>query len=193
MNEVALLVCPTGAAVLVTVIGPLVADAGTVAVIVVDEVWITDDAATPWKLTAELELNPRPWMVTDVPAAPLLGANEVTVRVGENAVALVAEPPSVVTEIFAAGAPLGTVTVICVAVVEVVGAGTVPNFTAAPCRFVPLIVTTVLPAIPLDGEKLVIVGARVEPVTVTVRCSVEALVEPVESATLSETVYVPAL
>jgi hypothetical protein len=186
-------VCPKGAAVLVTVIGPLVADAGTVAVIVVDEVWVTDEAATPWKLTAELELNPRPWMVTGVPGGPLAGVNDVTDSVGENAVALVVVPPSVVTVIFATLAPLGAVTVICVPVVEVVGAGTEPNCTAAPCRFVPVIVTKVLPATPLDGEKLVIVGASVEPVIATVRCSVEALAEPVESATLSETVYVPAL
>ena len=56
----ALRVWPTGAAVLVTVIAPLVAPAGTVAVSAVDDVWVTDAAGRPWKLTAVLELNPTP-------------------------------------------------------------------------------------------------------------------------------------
>src|SRR5690242_10491363 len=117
-------------------------------------------------------------MVTAAPAAPPAGENEVSESCGENAVALVALPPSVVTVILPAVTPLGAVTLICVADVAVVGAAVVPNLTAAPWRLVPSMVTTVVPAIPLDGEKLEIVGARVAPVTVTVRCSVEAFVAP---------------
>ena len=79
-----------------------------------------------------------------------------------------AVPPPVVTVILPVDAPLGALTVICVAVSVVVGAAIPLNFTTAPDMFVPWIVTTVVPAIPLAGVKLEIVGARVAPVTVTV-------------------------
>jgi hypothetical protein len=193
VNAVRLWVCPTGAAVLVITIGPLVADAGTTAFSTVVDVCVTDPAATPLKVTFELALKPTPLIVTVVPAGPLAGENELNESVGVNAVALVAVPPPVVTVIFPAVIPLGAVTVIWVAVSVCAGATTPLNFTVAPAMFVPWIVTTVVPATPVAGEKLEIVGARVAPVTVIARRSIDAFVAPVESLTVSETTYVPAL
>jgi hypothetical protein len=75
-----------------------------------------------------------------------------------NALALVATPPGVVTLSVPVVAPAGTVAWIAVAEVTVKLAFTPLNATAvAPVKFVPLIVTLV-PAGPLVGVKLAIVG-----------------------------------
>ncbi len=72
---------------------------------------------------------------------------------------LVAEPPAVVTVIFPVLAPVGTVAVTLLS--EMMGkvvAFTPPKVTIVVCvRPVPLMVTMV-PTLPLDGEKLLIVG-----------------------------------
>ena len=78
----------------------------------------------------------------------------VTVKVSE----LVAVPPGVVTVIFPVCAPLGTVAVICVYEFTVKVALTPPNVTlVAPVKFSP-VMTTLVPGVPLVGEKLEIVG-----------------------------------
>jgi hypothetical protein len=104
----ALCTVPVGAVVLVTLIGPVVAPEGTLALSSVDETWVTTVAGLVLKRTAELVLNPMPVMVTTVPTAPLAGENLVIDSLGVNLVALVPVPAAVVTEIGAATAPLGT-------------------------------------------------------------------------------------
>jgi hypothetical protein len=74
----------------------------------------------------------------------------------------VAVPPGVVTEIVPVFALVGDFTDTDVAVDEVGVAATPPKLTeVAPKRFVPVIVTTV-PATPVVGVKLVIVGAAMK-------------------------------
>lgn len=106
-------------------------------------------------------------MVTEAPADPLVGLNDVivgpvvTVKLAE----LVAVPAGLVTEIFPVVAPVGTVAVILVEESTVNFAADVPlNFTpVAPVKFVPLIVTEV-PTGPLVGLNEPMVGAAA-PVT----------------------------
>jgi hypothetical protein len=98
------------------------------------------------------------------------GAGEVTVKVVDE----VAAPLGVVTEIFPVVAAAGTVVVICVALATLkVAAEPLKATAVAPVKFVPPIVTLV-PAAPLEGEKLVIVGAG----DVTVKALVELAVPP---------------
>jgi hypothetical protein len=157
---IALRTVPTGAAVLVTVIGPVVAPAGTVAFRRVADTWVTVVAVVPLNLTAELLLKPRPLIVTTVPTGPVFGEKLVIDSVGVKFVAPVdAVPAGVVTVIGAGTAPLGTVTFSWVALEDVTLAFLVPNVTLAPgLRPVPAIVT-VLPVIPECGVNDVIVGA----------------------------------
>jgi len=71
---------------------------------------------------------------------------------------LVADPPAVVTVIFPVLAPLGTVAVTLLSAMTVNVAAFTPKVTFVVCvRPVPLMVTMV-PTLPLDGEKLLIVG-----------------------------------
>jgi len=65
-------------AAVVTAIGPDVAPAGTVAVSCESELTV-NVAAVPLNFTDEAPVNPVPLTVTDVPAAPLVGANPLTV------------------------------------------------------------------------------------------------------------------
>jgi hypothetical protein len=69
--------------VVVTLIGPLVAQSGTVAVIEVEELKVTVVALTPLKLTIVGLLNFVPVMLTVVPAAPLAGEKLVIVGILE--------------------------------------------------------------------------------------------------------------
>ena len=87
----------------VTVIGPLVAPAGTIAVICVAELTVNDVAANPLNATAVAPVKPVPVTTTDVPTGPLPGAKPVIVGGGGTTVKLVA---------LAAGPPAGVVTVI---------------------------------------------------------------------------------
>ena len=99
----------------VTVIGPVVAPVGTVAVILVLE-FTVKLAATPAKLTAVVPVKLPPVMVTVVPAGPLVGEKEViegatiTTKLEE----LAPVPAEFVTRINPVVAPVGTVAVICV-------------------------------------------------------------------------------
>jgi hypothetical protein len=112
--------------------------------------------------TALAPLKLVPLIVTVVPAPPLVGEKLLIVggRMTVKLLALVAVPPEVVTLIGPVVAPLGTVAEIDVAELIVKLALVPLNRTAlAPLKLVPLIVT-VVPAPPLVGEKLLIVGGR---------------------------------
>src|SRR5207248_2551462 len=156
VNEPALVAVPPG---VVTLSGPEVAPAGTVAWIAVAEVTVKL-ALVPLNATALAPVKLVPLMVTLVPTGPLAG--EKLVIVGPlttvNELELVAVPPGVVTLSGPLVAPAGTVAWIAVAEVTVKLALTPLNATTvAPVKLVPLIVTLV-PTGPLVGEKLVIVG-----------------------------------
>lgn len=137
----------------VTEILPVVAPEGTVTVIFVEE-FTVNVVEVPLNFTAVAPVKRVPLMVTEAPADPLVGLNDVivgpvvTVKLAE----LVAVPAGVVTEIFPVVAPVGTVAVILVEESTVNFAADVPlNFTpVAPVKFVPLIVTEV-PTGPLVG------------------------------------------
>src|SRR2546427_5312614 len=109
----------------VTWIAPVVAVAGTVAVICVSE-FTVKLAAVPAKLTPVVPVKPVPVMVTTVvPAGPFVGVNEVmegttiTTKLDE----LVPVPWGFVTWIAPVVAPVGTVAVVCVSGFTVERAG----------------------------------------------------------------------
>src|SRR6266480_1315455 len=146
----------------VTLIGPLVAPAGTVAVIAVAEPTVKL-ALVPLNSTALAPVKLVPLIVTLVPTGPLPGVKLVIVGglITVKLPALLAVPPGVVTLIGPLVAPAGTVVVIAVAELTVKLALTLLNSTAvAPLKLVPLIVTLV-PTGPLPGVKLVIVGGLI--------------------------------
>ena len=95
----------------VTLSGPVVAPAGTVAWITVVDVTVKVVALVPLKLTAVTLVKFVPLMVMLAPASPLVGAKPVIVG-GTSTVkllALVAVPPDVVTLNGPVVAPAGTV------------------------------------------------------------------------------------
>jgi hypothetical protein len=159
----ALVAVPPG---VVTVILPVVAPDGTVAVILVEE-FTAKDAETLLNLT-EVVVKPDPvkfvpLIVTDVPTGPEVGENELMVGLGgvvtSKLLELVAVPPGVVTRILPSVAPDGTVAVILVEEFTVNNAETLLNVTLLTLtKLVPLIVTEV-PTGPELGENEVIVGA----------------------------------
>ena len=75
MNVPALVAVPAG---VITLIGPVVAPAGTVAEIDVDELTVKL-AVTPLKRTADAPVKFVPLMVTLVPRPPLVGENSLMV------------------------------------------------------------------------------------------------------------------
>src|SRR5262249_28846953 len=141
----------------VTVIGPVVAPEGTVAVICVSELAEYDVALTPLNATAVAPVNPVPVIVTEVPTGPLVGANELIIGAGGGVTvktdgAVDAVPPGVVTAIGPLEADDGTVAVSCVSELNVNAAVAPLNVTdVAPVKPVPVIVTDV-PTGPLVGE-----------------------------------------
>jgi hypothetical protein len=164
---VALVAVPPG---VVTLIFPVVAPAGTVAVIRESEATL-NVAATFLNLTELAPLKPVPLIVTLVPTGPLVG--EKLLMVGATAAtvtvklaALVAVPPPVVTLMGPDVAPVGTVAVIRESEFKMKAPSTSLNLTeVAPVKPEPLIVTLV-PTGPLVGEKLPIVGETGDVVTV---------------------------
>jgi len=148
----------------VTVIRPVLAPAGTTAVIWVEELTVKLVAATPPNFTEVVPVKLVPTIVTEVPTGPLVGENEVIV--GEPAAVtvkfdeLLAVPPGVVTLILPVCAPDGTTAVIWVAelTVNVVALVFLNCTSVAPVKFFP-VMTTVVPTGPLVGAKDVIVGA----------------------------------
>jgi len=142
-----------------TVTSPLLAADGTVARSLVADTSVTALAATPLNFTLEALVKPTPEIVTTVPYGPLVGAMLVIDSVGVNEDALMPVPAAVVTAIFPADAPSGTVALICVADCTLYDATRFPNFTAlAPLKYVPVIVTE-LPVIPDAGVNELTVGA----------------------------------
>src|SRR6476661_4387077 len=145
---------------LVTVMGPVMAPAGTVTVIWVPEFTVKLVVLMP---PNDTPLAPRklvPVMTTVVPGEPLVGVKLVTVG-GLPTTKLWAEvavPPGTVTVMVPVVVPAPTVAVICVAEFTTNVAGVPLNDTAvAPVKPPPRMVTTV-PACPPPGEKLVITG-----------------------------------
>jgi len=87
---------PVGAVLLVTLILPVVAAAGTTAFSCVGETKVLL-ADTPLNLTLDELLKPTPLMLTVVPAAPLVGLKLVIEKVTVKFDGLVAVPAGVVT------------------------------------------------------------------------------------------------
>jgi hypothetical protein len=145
----------------VTVRGPVVAPDGTVVVIDVADTTV-NVAVTPLNFTLVTPVKFDPVIVTAVPTGPMVGENEViTGGPTVKSAVLTTVLTGVVTEIFPVVAPVGTVAVICVPELTVnVVAFVALNFTTvAPQKLVPVIVTTVVPAVPVFGVNDVIVGA----------------------------------
>jgi hypothetical protein len=143
----------------VTLIGPVVAPAGTGATICV-AAWEVTTADTPLNLTEVGLSRFAPVIVTEVPTGPEVGKNEVIVGSAATVkfAALVAVPAAVVTLIGPVVAVTGTVVAMVVDVLVPMTAATPLNLTeVAPARFVPVIVTGV-PASPEVGVNEVIVG-----------------------------------
>lgn len=148
----------------VTVIAPVPAPAGTVAVICVEELTV-NVALVPAKRTAVAPVKFVPVMTTEVPTGPLAGENDVMVGaagvVTSKLVVLLAVPAEFVTEMGPSVAPVGTVAVTWVAEFTVNVAVVPLNLTAvAPVKFVP-VMTTDVPTGPLVGANEVTVGALV--------------------------------
>src|SRR6267143_1359806 len=175
-----LLAVPPGA---VTLIGPLEAPAGTVAVIVVAE-FTVKLALVPLNSTDVAPVKFVPLMVTLVPTGPVVGVKLVMVGglITVKLPALLTVPPAVVTLIGPVAAPAGTVAVIAVSEFAVKLALVPLNRTAvAVVKFVPLIVTLV-PTGPLAGVKLAIVGGLITvklPALLAVPSGLVTLIVPV--------------
>src|SRR5947208_929285 len=155
----ALLAVPPG---VVTLIGPLVAPAGTVVVIAVAELTVKL-ALTLLNGTAVAPLKLVPLIVTLVPTGPLLGVKLeivgglMTVKLA----ALLAVPSEVVTLIGPLVAPAGTVAVIAVAEPTVkLALAPLRRTAGAPLNLVPLSFTLV-PTGARTGVEFVIVGGLI--------------------------------
>jgi len=139
---------------------PLVAPLGTAA-----EIWLASVtekvAVVPLNFTLVAPVKFVPVSVTLVPVCPLAGEKLVIVDAATLTVKLLAEvavPCGVTIEIFPVTAPLGTVAVTLVALTTVNVAAAPPIVTeVAPLKCVPVTVTEI-PALPLVGLKLLIVG-----------------------------------
>jgi len=146
----------------VTEMGPVLAPAGTVAMIDVAETTLNEVAGVLLNATAVTPSRLVPLMVTVVPTAPVVGVNLVTV--GAGTVKLVLEvviPAAVVTVRGPVVAPVGTVALMAVAVLVTIVAGTPLKVTArAFARLAPVMVI-LLPTAPEVGVKLVMVGMAV--------------------------------
>jgi len=172
----ALVAVPPG---VVTLMGPVVAFAGTVAVICV-LLFTVKVAEAPLNLTAVAPVKVVPVTVTLVPGAPLVGENVVILGDTEKLAALVVLPAGVVTLILPELAPAGTVAVILIAELTVNAAEVPLKLTAvAPVKFAPLM-TTLAPTVPLTGVNAVIRAATVKLVAVVaVPAGVVTLMGPV--------------
>lgn len=141
----------------VTVMGPLGAPTGTVAVIV-PELLTVNVVGCPLNETAVAPVKFVPLIVTTVPAAPTAGAKEVMPGVTVKRVVVATGPPGVVTVMGPVVAPAGTVVVIVPEASTVKAAATPLKETAvAPVKAVPVIVTPVPagPKIGVNGLKLI--------------------------------------
>ena len=153
----------------------------TTAVIIVAELTVNEEAATPPKFTAVVPVKLFPVIVIDVPIPPLDGVKEVIVGRGINVKpAIDAVPPGVVTFTLP-DAPAPTTAVILVDELTTNEEATTPPkfIVVAPVRLVPVIVIDV-PALPLVGVNDVIDGAgmNVKPAIVAVPPGVVTVILP---------------
>jgi hypothetical protein len=141
-----------------TLIQPVNAPPGTVAVISVSDTTVKL-AGTRKKVTAGAPVKFVPVIVTVVPIGPLAGVNELMCGVTVKLAADAAEPKELVSVTGPLVAPLGTLALNCVSEMgHIVVAGVPWKLTPfVPVKFVPVSVT-VQPADPLAGENEVIVG-----------------------------------
>jgi hypothetical protein len=174
----ALVAVPPG---VVTLIFPVVAPVGTVAVICVAEFTVNEVAVVVLNFT-EVVVKPVPLkfvpvILTDVPTGPKAGVNEVIVGAATTtkSVVLVAVPMVFVTLILPVVAPVGTIAVIDVAEFSVKEVAVVLlNLTAVVHpKFVP-VMATLVPMGPTVGVKEVMVGAAAVPTTKTEALAVSA-------------------
>jgi hypothetical protein len=142
-----------------TLIQPLSAPPGTVAVICVSDTTVKL-AGTRKKVTAVAPVRFVPVIVTVVPIVPLAGVNELMWGVTVKLAVDTAEPIEFVSVIGPLVAPLGTLALNCVSETpHIIVAGVPLKLTpVVPVKFVPVNVI-VQPTDPLPGEKLLIVGA----------------------------------
>jgi hypothetical protein len=127
-------------------------------------------AVVPLNFTPFTPVKWFPLIVTDVPTPPLDGEKLLIVGavplLTVKSEALVAIPAVVVTVILPVVEPEGTVAITLPSFTKLKVAVVPLNLTPlTPVKWFPLIVTEV-PATPLDGEKLLIVGRLLPPVTV---------------------------
>jgi hypothetical protein len=162
-----------------TAIGPLVALAGTVAVIWLSESTEKPGAFVPLNRTAVAPVKLLPASTTWAPAgAPPAGEKEV---IPEDTVKFVevVTPSAVVTVMMPEVAPAGTVVVIWLAEGEKTGWAVPLKLTAVvPARFVPLIVTAPPTGAPPGGVKPVMWGRTVNLVEVAVPSAVVTEIGP---------------
>lgn len=184
-NEVVVVTDDTA---VVTVIGPVVAAAGTVAVIEVPPLFTVNDvAAVPLKSTCVAPWKLKPEIVTVEPEGPLAGLNGVVANRGAAVKfdPLVPVPSDDVTVIGPVSAVAGTTAVICVSLSTVNElAETPPNCTCvAPVKRMPVTVTDV-PLMPLVGVKLSMRGPVVSTVYVDALVAVpDCVVTEIEPVT----------
>ena len=133
----------------VTAILPVVAPAGTTAVICESE-FTVNDATTLLNVTFVVCVSPVPVIVTDVPTGPLVGEKVLSVGLTLNVAAVERVAVPVVTVTFPVRAPVGTVARMNVLPANAfVVAAVPPNFTTdAAVKFWPRIPTWV-PTVPL--------------------------------------------
>jgi hypothetical protein len=161
VKSVALVAVPM---VFVTLILPVVAPVGTVAVIDVAEFNVNAVAVVVLNLTAVVQPKFVPVMVTLVPIGPAAGVKEVMVGVAAapttKTEALGVSVPGVSTVILPVVAPAGTsaVTLVSVRLEGVLSSVPLKSTAVAPVNPVPVIVTDV-PTGPHVGVKLVTVDA----------------------------------
>jgi len=172
-----------------TLIQPLSAPPGTVAVIWVSE-FTVKLAGTRKKVTAVAPVKLVPVIVTVVPIVPLAGVNELMCGLMVKLAADAAEPKELVSVMGPLVAPLGTLALNCVSeMAHIVVAGVPLKLTpVVPVKFVPVRVTVQLAA-PLAGEKLLIVGTPAESTVNGVPLKLQPVPEGV--VTLSEPVVAP--
>jgi hypothetical protein len=135
-----------------TLMGPVVAPDGTVAVILLVLLKV-DVAETPLKLTEVAPVKLAPEIATLVPTGPLVGV-KLVIRSATRKVngAVVAVPAGFVTLIGPVVALAGTVAVICVFESTPYVAATPLNLTAVVPEKLTPVMTTLAPTPPLPGE-----------------------------------------
>jgi hypothetical protein len=187
---VALVAVPLG---VVTLMGPVLAPAGTLTVSWVSELTTKPGASAPLKRTAVVPVKLTPVIVTGTLCPPLVG--EKLLMAGDNTVKLVLLVPvplGVVTVMGPLVAPVGTFTVSWVSELTVKPAAAVLlKRTADACKKLVPVITTLAPTSPLAGEKLLMTGgARTKllvlvPVPLGVVTVMGPLVAPVGTFTVS--------